>query len=82
MDFFDSPLFWIVAIGWLLFSLLGARSRRRRAMQAPSEPADQSPARPAAQPRLSGLYPAERGSGALIDEDLLDIPAFLRRQAN
>ncbi len=51
-------------------------------LRAPSEPADQSPARPAAQPRLSGLYPAERGSGALIDEDLLDIPAFLRRQAN
>jgi cell division protein FtsZ len=34
---------------------------------------------PAAQPRLSGLDPADRLGG---DEDLLDIPAFLRRQAN
>ncbi len=51
-------------------------------LRAPSAPADQGPARPAAQPRLSGLDPAGRGSGAQLDEDLLDIPAFLRRQAN
>jgi cell division protein FtsZ len=51
-------------------------------LRTPSAPADQGPARPAAQPPLSGLDPAERGGGALIDEDLLDIPAFLRRQAN
>ncbi len=50
--------------------------------RAPSGPADQGPARPAAQPRLSGLDPAGRSSGAQLDEDLLDIPAFLRRQAN
>jgi cell division protein FtsZ len=34
---------------------------------------------PAMQPRLSGLDPADRLGG---DDDLLDIPAFLRRQAN
>jgi cell division protein FtsZ len=51
-------------------------------LRAPSGPADQDPARPAAQPRLSGLDPAGRGSRAQLDEDLLDIPAFLRRQAN
>jgi len=34
---------------------------------------------PATQPRLSGLDPADRLGG---DDDLLDIPAFLRRQAN
>jgi cell division protein FtsZ len=34
------------------------------------------------QPRLSGLDPADRLAGASQDEELLDIPAFLRRQAN
>ena len=58
------------------------RAGAEPSLRAPSGPADQGPARPAAQPRLSGLDPAGRGSGALIDEDLLDIPAFLRRQAN
>jgi cell division protein FtsZ len=51
-------------------------------LRPPPEPNAQSSARPAAQPRLSGLDSAERGSGAILDEDLLDIPAFLRRQAN
>jgi cell division protein FtsZ len=36
----------------------------------------------AAQPRLAGLDPKERLSSGQADEDLLDIPAFLRRQAN
>jgi cell division protein FtsZ len=36
----------------------------------------------ASQPRLSGLDPNERLSPGHADEDLLDIPAFLRRQAN
>ena len=47
-----------------------------------SEPDVQGTARPAAQPPLAGLDPAEHGSGVKLDEDLLDIPAFLRRQAN
>jgi cell division protein FtsZ len=34
------------------------------------------------QPRLTGLDPAERLGVSPSDEDLLDIPAFLRRQAN
>ncbi|MGF1629659.1 MAG: cell division protein FtsZ [Kiloniellaceae bacterium] len=34
------------------------------------------------QPRLSGLDPAERIGHSQAEEDLLDIPAFLRRQAN
>jgi cell division protein FtsZ len=58
------------------------RAASEPSLRAPSEPADQGPARPAAQPRFSGLDPAGRGSGAQLDEDLLDIPAFLRRQAN
>ncbi len=51
-------------------------------LRAPSGPADQGPVPPATQPPLSGLDPAGRGSGVQLDEDLLDIPAFLRRQAN
>ncbi|TQV70826.1 cell division protein FtsZ [Denitrobaculum tricleocarpae] len=52
----------------------------------PSSPAA-TPAAPATaqtdqQPRLSGLDPAERIGTRQTDEDLLDIPAFLRRQAN
>jgi cell division protein FtsZ len=52
---------------------------------APAQPAAQ-PAGPAgantAQQRLSGLDPAERIGHSQAEEDLLDIPAFLRRQAN
>ncbi len=39
-------------------------------------------AQPDQQPRLSGLDPSERIGTRQTDEDLLDIPAFLRRQAN
>jgi cell division protein FtsZ len=35
-----------------------------------------------AQPRLSGLDPKDRLATSRAEEDLLDIPAFLRRQAN
>ena len=34
------------------------------------------------QPRLSGLDPQDRQSGQSMEDDQLDIPAFLRRQAN
>lgn len=37
MDFFDSPLFWIVVIWWLLSTFLGAKARKRRAMQRLAE---------------------------------------------
>ena len=36
----------------------------------------------AAQPQLGGLDPADRIATSTPEEDLLDIPAFLRRQAN
>lgn len=37
MDFFDSPLFWIVVIWWLLSTFLGAKARKRRALQRLTE---------------------------------------------
>jgi cell division protein FtsZ len=47
---------------------------------APAAPVQAAPAQQ--QPRLSGLDPSERIGARQADEDLLDIPAFLRRQAN
>jgi cell division protein FtsZ len=51
---------------------------------AAEKPAAQAPARPAqpTQPRLAGLDPRDRIAGTQQEEELLDIPAFLRRQAN
>ncbi|UCD38324.1 MAG: hypothetical protein JSW54_02255 [Fidelibacterota bacterium] len=37
-SFFDSPLFWIIVIWWLLSTFLGAKARKRRAAQAAAEP--------------------------------------------
>ncbi len=48
---------------------------------APQRPAAQ-PAPQQAQPRLSGLDPADRLAPRNGDDEILDIPAFLRRQAN
>ena len=48
---------------------------------APQRPAAQ-PAPQQAQPRLSGLDPADRLAHRNGDDEILDIPAFLRRQAN
>jgi cell division protein FtsZ len=45
-------------------------------------PAAASYAAPPVQPRLSGLDPKDRLATSRAEEDLLDIPAFLRRQAN
>jgi len=53
--------------------------------QAGAQPRLRNPAGPsarAAEPRLSGLESARPNSAAQADEELLDIPAFLRRQAN
>ena len=44
-------------------------------------PPQPSPPRPAQQPRLAPLDPEDR-TGNNKEDDLLDIPAFLRRQAN
>jgi len=55
-----------------------------RARTPAPELAPRSPAQPAkqvAQPRLTPLEPDDRPSLSK-EEDLLDIPAFLRRQAN
>src|SRR5205085_8803505 len=49
------------------------------AAQRPPRPATAATARPAAQPRLAPLEP-EAQPGASKEDDLLDIPAFLRRQ--
>jgi len=51
-----------------------------RARAGAPEPAPPPPANPA-QPRLAPLEPEDR-PGLSKDDDLLDIPAFLRRQAN
>jgi cell division protein FtsZ len=62
-----------------------------RARQAPAEPPAPAvvPAAPAPsaapqqqQPRLGALDPSDRAMAAKGEEDLLEIPAFLRRQAN
>ena len=52
---------------------------RARAVQQP-EPERQAPA--PAQPRLGSLDPSDRLGPTKTEEDTLDIPAFLRRQAN
>ncbi len=57
--------------------------RARQAAPAPDRP-NHPPVGPAAkpaQPRLASLEPDDR-PGSSKEEDLLDIPAFLRRQAN
>ena len=68
---------------------LATRNRAPAPQQPKVDPrvVPQAPARPmptpaaAPQPKLGGLDPAERPV-AQGQEDLLDIPAFLRRQAN
>ncbi len=52
------------------------------AVHHPAPQAAPQMATPAVQPRLSGLDPKDRLSTSRAEEDLLDIPAFLRRQAN
>jgi cell division protein FtsZ len=54
----------------------------RPAVQAPTRPAQQAPAAQPTQQRLAGLDPRDRIAGTQAEEELLDIPAFLRRQAN
>jgi len=69
----------------------GDQARASRSSQQPQraaprgeQTATSAPASPppTGQPRLSGLDPSDRLGSASQDEDLLDIPAFLRRQAN
>ncbi len=55
---FESPLFWIIVVWFLLTTFLGGKARRRRAMQAQAAPPDQPPApfgveRPEGEPTVS-----------------------------
>jgi cell division protein FtsZ len=59
----------------------GVARARVAAATAPAAEADKAP-RVAAQPRLGALDPAERLAVSRSEEEMLDIPAFLRRQAN
>jgi cell division protein FtsZ len=56
------------------------RARPAPLPERPAPPPVAAPAKPA-QPRLASLEPDDR-AGASSEDDLLDIPAFLRRQAN
>ncbi|MGE0095589.1 MAG: cell division protein FtsZ [Alphaproteobacteria bacterium] len=62
-----------------LFGRVTGGSASRKAPVAPAEPA-KAPA--PAQASLGGLDPKDRVKVSEGDDDLLDIPAFLRRQAN
>ncbi|MDB5410798.1 MAG: ftsZ1 [Rhodospirillales bacterium] len=55
---------------------------RSRSMAADADHTHRPAAAPAQQPRLGTLDPSDRLVGSKSEEDLLDIPAFLRRQAN
>ena len=50
--------------------------------EAAKADAAKAPAPQPEQPRLDGIDPQDRVRPSQAEEDLLDIPAFLRRQAN
>ncbi len=67
--------------------MTGLLREDEQAQPAPRTPAvepkqDAQPPQPPAQPRLSGLEVGQRGPLPSAEDDQLDIPAFLRRQAN
>jgi cell division protein FtsZ len=62
-------------------NLIERMTGTRRARRAAPDPKPQ-PGVEAAQPKLGGLDAAERIGPGSGDDDILDIPAFLRRQAN
>jgi cell division protein FtsZ len=64
-----------------LFERVAGVTRGRSPVAAIAPLPPRSPPPPPAQPRLAPLDPADR-LAPTKDEDLLDIPAFLRRQAN
>jgi len=69
-------------------SLFGSKAQQPKAasqppsMTAAPSPAPQMRSTTMAEPTLGGLDPEERLQPSQAEEDLLDIPAFLRRQAN
>jgi len=58
------------------------RAAQRAPGEAPMAPAMPSRPLPQAQPSFAGFDRNDRGAASRDDEELLDIPAFLRRQAN
>jgi cell division protein FtsZ len=60
----------------------GGRVSRATKPEGGSEPVPERSVAPPKQPRLGGLNPEERLPASQPDEEVLDIPAFLRRQAN
>ncbi|MBA7602325.1 MAG: hypothetical protein GH143_01020 [Calditrichaeota bacterium] len=72
---FDSPLFWIIVVWWLLTTFLGGKARRRRAMRARSAQPDQ-PAAPFGRPQPE-IEPAflpgqERPAEIEVEADVLE----------
>ncbi|MBF0354462.1 MAG: cell division protein FtsZ [Alphaproteobacteria bacterium] len=66
-----------------LFGLVTGAVKRTPAQPAPAPaPAPQMGLIQTSQPRLGGLDPQDRPALSKGDEDALDIPTFLRRQAN
>jgi cell division protein FtsZ len=67
-----------------LFARVTGAGRVSRATkpEAGSEPVAERPVAPPKQQRLGGLNPEERLPASQPEEEVLDIPAFLRRQAN
>ncbi|MEH6630796.1 MAG: cell division protein FtsZ [Halopseudomonas aestusnigri] len=61
---------------------LGTTVATPAAASAAPKPAESPASGNSQQPRLTGLDPNDRIQSTSSDEDLLDIPAFLRRQAN
>jgi cell division protein FtsZ len=60
-----------------------AAARPQPQPQAPAvQPQSEPQASAATQQRLAGLDPKERIQSARAEEELFEIPAFLRRQAN
>ena len=59
-----------------------SRPQSEPSLRASAGPVASNPVGPSSQPGLAGLDTAGQGSSTQLDEDLLDIPAFLRRQAN
>ena len=59
-----------------------AKVEKAEAPHPPSTPATQLRTSSMQEPTLGGLDPEERLQPSQAEEDLLDIPAFLRRQAN
>jgi cell division protein FtsZ len=60
----------------------GGRSAKPTRVEPPIEPPLERPSQVERQRRLGGVTADERLPVSQSNEDLLDIPAFLRRQAN